>query len=149
MAETFGKELLIRIKKRYTYQVRFADEMNVSESSVAQWISGKAYPSTENLAKICELLSWDPKEAENMMEKEKRQKALRKYNAEPDALENVLITFCNLPLSQQGILLKELTEAYYMRKLREGERGQYFDIDIPNDISSKKRSFYNGEQPVE
>ncbi len=56
--------------------------------------------------------------------------------------------FCRLPLFEQGLLLREMTEIYYLRKLREEKQGQHFDI-IPNDISSQKRSFYDREQHVE
>ena len=116
MKATFGKELLIRIKKEYAYQARFAEEIDVKEASVTQWLKGRTYPSAENLVKISEALNWDLKEAEKLIENEKKRDALQKYGAEFDT-EEILTGFANLPLSKQEQLLKEMTEIFYARKL--------------------------------
>ncbi|MFQ6041400.1 MAG: helix-turn-helix transcriptional regulator [Candidatus Poribacteria bacterium] len=116
MTAPFGKELLIRIKKKYAYQARFAEEIDVKEASVTQWLKGRTYPSKENLVKICEALSWDLKEAEKLIENEKKRDALQKYGAEFDT-EEILTGFCSLPLPKQEKLLKEMTEIFYARKL--------------------------------
>ncbi len=116
MTTSFSKELLIRIKKKYTHQSRFAEEINATKASVSQWISGKAYPSKENIVTICEALNWDLEEAEKLIEKEKKRNALRKYDAEFDK-EEILTSFCVLPLPEQEQLLKEITEIFYARKL--------------------------------
>jgi hypothetical protein len=40
---------------------------------------------------------------------------------------------------EQKLLLQEMSEAYYIRKAREDKREQYLALDIPNDLSSKKK----------
>jgi transcriptional regulator with XRE-family HTH domain len=116
MHQTFGRELLSRIKKKYTHQTRFAEEMDVKDASLTQWIKSRSYPNKKNLAKICKLLFWDLEEAKNMIEREKKRNVLREHDTEFDQ-EQILASFCVLPLPEQEQLLKEMTEIFYARKL--------------------------------
>ena len=105
VTETFGRTLLSKIKQRDTHQTRFAEEINVKDASVTQWIKGKAYPNKENLIKLCDALDWDRQQATNMIEQEKKQCALLENGAEPRTLEAFLMDFCRLLQSQASKIL--------------------------------------------
>ena len=111
----FRKELLKRIRNKYTYQAQFARDIDVDRASVTQWINGKAYPSIGNLIRICKVLSWDLKEAEELINNAKKLELIRTFNettADEVDTESVLISFLSLPLPNQESLLKEIAKIH-------------------------------------
>lgn len=112
----FRKELLKRIRNKYTYQAQFARDIDVDRASVTQWISGKAYPSMGNLIRICRVFSWDLKEAEELINSEKKLELIRTFNEttadEQVDTESVLINFLSLPLQKQKSLLREIVKIH-------------------------------------
>ncbi len=54
--ETFGDRLKASIKRAgYTY-AKIAEELDVNKSAVTYWVQDKAYPTVDNLIKLCYIL---------------------------------------------------------------------------------------------
>ena len=58
--ETIKARLAEAIHLSGLKQVEIAFKLNISQPTVAQYISGRALPSLDTFAKLCELLDVDP-----------------------------------------------------------------------------------------
>ena len=63
--QTFSKNLRAKRKEMGMSQKQLAFKIGFSEKTVSKWESGKAMPSLEVFAQLCNILGWDSREALN------------------------------------------------------------------------------------
>jgi transcriptional regulator with XRE-family HTH domain len=82
--------------RRDESQVKFAKRIGVDRSTISVWESAKAYPDSENLAKIARLKGWNLEQLQtyliegNLPSEEPLEQILRKVKAMPsDAVAQI------------------------------------------------------------